>query len=351
MSQSNKAVTLASRPVGPVTEDNFKIEQVPYPQISDPKTEVIVRLLQCSVDPYMRGRMSEKKSYIPPFELNKPIQGYAIVQVVECDDEQNVKYKKGELISGILPFQEYTLINVNHAPLAGLYTPHKTLVNGELPLSYGLSALGMPGITAWIGLNHLCEPKKGENVLVTAAGGAVGSMVGQLAKIQGCYVVGVAGSDEKVNHIVQELKFDAGFNYKTTSYAQGIEKHLPNGVDVYFDNVGGDALDQALIHMNKFGRIALCGAISQYNDTTVALGPRLTWLMIGKAIKMQGFIVGFYPELWPVAADAMAGYLLSGELKIDETVYNGIENVPKAFIGLMAGENKGKMIVKVSEKN
>ena len=240
--QSNRAVTLSSRPVGPVTEDNFKIEQVPYPQITDPKNEVIVRLLQCSVDPYMRGRMNDAKSYVPPYQLNKPIDGYAIAQVVECDDEQHVKYKKGELLSGVFPFQEYALIHVNYASAVGLFTPHKTLVNGELPLSYGLSALGMPGITAWIGLNHICEPKRGESVLVTAAGGAVGSIVGQLAKIQGCHVVGVAGSDDKVHHIVNELKFDAAFNYKTASYAEGIEKHLPNGIDIYFDNVGGDAL-------------------------------------------------------------------------------------------------------------
>lgn len=303
--------------------------------------EILVRNVYLSVDPYMRGRMNDVKSYIAPFEIGQPLEGGVVGQVVAS---RNDSYSPGDYVTGMLRWEDFSISDGNEL--------HK-IDPALAPLSYHLGILGMPGMTAYVGLVGVGEVKEGESVFVTAASGAVGSVVGQIAKNLGCRVAGSAGSDEKVAYLTQELGFDAALNYKTvTSPIAAVKAACARGIDVHFENVGGPILEAAIFNMNPHGRIALCGLISAYNATMDDLppGPKGLFVLIGQSVKMQGFIVFNYPELckqWVVRASA---WLREGKLKYRESIAEGLDNAPAALLGLMRGENFGKQIVRLSDE-
>jgi len=286
----------------------------------------------------MKGRMAvNKKSYVPPFTLNEPFTGGGVAEVVES---RNPGFSLGDVVVGMLPWQTMTLLD--GARVAGL-----TKLTLKFPASYALGVLGMPGMTAYYGLTDICAPKEGETVFVSGAAGAVGMLVGQIAKIKGCRVVGIAGSDDKLK-VMKDVGFDFGINYKTEkNMADAIRAACPKGIDCYFDNVGGSISDNVLAQMNIGGRVALCGAISQYAGEEQT-GPRWNALVVGKGLKIQGFIVSReYGKRFPEGIQQMATYLSEGKLKVHESILDGFENMPKAFLDMMAGGNTGKQVVKV----
>ena len=324
---------LASRPAGWVTEANFRLESSPVPQPRE--GEVLVRNLWLSLDPYMRGRMNDVKSYAAKQELDQVMVGGTAGEVVES---RNPKFAAGDKVVGMFGWQEYGCSDGK-----GL-----TKVDASrVPLQAYLGVLGMPGVTAWVGLLDLCQPKAGETVLVSAASGAVGSVVGQIAKLKGCRAVGIAGGATKCDYVLQELGFDACVDYKAGRLDADLKAALPAGVDCYFENVGGEVLDAALRRMNPFSRIAVCGLISQYNATE-PYGVRTFQSILTNRIKVQGFIVSDRMELWPRALGDLAGWVAAGKIKYRETVAQGLENAPRAFIGLLKGENLGKQLVKLA---
>ncbi|MEU9715325.1 NADP-dependent oxidoreductase [Streptomyces sp. NPDC047976] len=327
---------LVRRPQGwPVAED-FALREVPVSAEPAPG-RILVRNLHMSVDPYMRGRMNEGKSYIPPFELDQPMQGGAVGEVVASAAEG---FQVGDHVLHPLGWREYADVDAQHA----------TKVDASLaPLSAYLGVLGMPGLTAYAGLFEVASFKEGDSVFVSGAAGAVGSLVGQFAKIKGASrVIGSAGSDEKVTLLTEKYGFDAAFNYKNAPVAEQLPAAAPTGVDVYFDNVGGDHLEAAISAMNVHGRATLCGAIAGYNDTVPAPGPSNLMMVIGKRLRLQGILVGDHYGLQQQFVKDVAGWLASGELRYDETVVEGVENATEAFLGMLRGENTGKMIVSFS---
>jgi NADPH-dependent curcumin reductase CurA len=326
-------VLLASRPTGWVSEANFKVEDAPLP--SPAEGEVLVRNLWLSLDPYMRGRMNEGKSYAAKQEIGEVMIGGTVGEVVES---KHAKFAKGDQVLGMLGWQQYGLSDGK-----GL----NKVDASRVPLSAYLGVLGMPGVTAWVGLLDICQPKAGETVVVSAASGAVGSVVGQIAKIKGCRAVGIAGGKQKCDYVVKELGFDACVDYKAGALNDDLKAALPKGIDCYFENVGGEILDAALRRMNPFSRIAVCGLISQYNATE-PYGVKTIQSILTNRIKMQGFIVSDRMELWAKALPELAGWVATGKLKYRETVTEGLENAPRAFIGLLKGENFGKQLVKLS---
>jgi NADPH-dependent curcumin reductase CurA len=328
----NLRVLLASRPTGWVSEDNFRIESVPVPQPRE--GEVLVKNAFLSLDPYMRGRMNEGKSYAAKQEIGEVMIGGTVGEVLES---RHPKFAKGDKVLGMLGWQQYGLSDGK-----GL----NKVDASRVPLSAYLGVLGMPGVTAWVGLLDICQPKAGETVLVSAASGAVGSVVGQIAKIKGCRAVGIAGGKAKCDYVVNELGFDACVDYKAGRLNDDLKAALPAGVDCYFENVGGEILDAALRRMNAFSRIAVCGLISQYNATE-PYGVKAIQSILTNRIRMQGFIVSDRMELWPKALPELAGWVAAGKIKYRETVTQGLENAPKAFIGLLKGENLGKQLVKL----
>ncbi len=335
MSEINQQVTLNSRPDGWVTEDNFKLVEGKIPEIGD--GEILVRNLYMSVDPYMRARMNDVKSYVPPFQIGEVLEAGAVGEVVAS---QNPKFKEGDVVVGMFGWENYSKSDGE-----GVLTVER----GAVPLSYYLGVLGMPGMTAYAGLVGVANLKAGETVFVSAASGAVGSVVGQIAKIMGCEVVGCAGSDDKVDFLINELGFDRAFNYKTCgSIAKTIAKLCPKGIDVNFENVGGEIMEAALWNMRNFGRIALCGMISDYNSKDMTPGPRGMGIIIQRRLKIQGFIVFDNPKLNMEFVQKASGWLAEGKLKYRETVVEGLENAPSAFIGMLKGENFGKQIVKIA---
>ena len=285
MSQTtSREVRLAARPVGWPVESDFELVETP---LSEPgEGEVLVRNVYMSVDPYMRGRMVDRRSYVPPFQLGEPLAGGAVGQVLAS---RHPGFAEGDCVSGMQGWRECFA-----APGGNL----RKIDPKPAPLSYHLGVLGMPGLTAYVGLHDIGKPKAGETVFVSAATGAVGSVVGQLARIRGCRTVGSAGSDTKVKVLLEELGFDAAFNYRTADLDEALAQACPDGIDVYFDNVGGDQLDAALDRMNPFGRIAACGMISTYNAETPPPGPRNQIYLVGKRITMQGFIVADPADGW-----------------------------------------------------
>ncbi len=298
--------------------------------------ELILETCYISVDPYLRGRMSDAKSYIEPFALNKPISSGVIAKVL---DSKNKKFIKGDYVSGRLNWstkQISTGVNL-------------TKVDSEVAtLSAYLGVLGLTGLTAYCGLTQIGKPKKGETLVVSGAAGAVGSIVGQIGKILGMHVVGIAGTDEKVDLLKTKFGFDAGINYNTTNdMATAIKKLAPNGVDVYFDNVGGSISDAVLLNINQFARLVICGAISVYNNTEIPKSMSVQHLLIRNSALMQGFIVTNYQESFPEAINALSKWLAEGKLTHNETIVSGFENSPQAFIDLFSGKNKGKMVVKI----
>ena len=336
MSEINQQIVLNSRPDGWVSPDNFKLTEAEIPEICE--GEILVRNLYMSVDPYMRGRMNDVKSYVPPFQIGKVLEAGVVGEVVKS---LNPKFKEGDVVVGMLGWENYSKSDGKEM---------LTVARGAVPLSYYLGVLGMPGITAYAGLVGVANVQAGERVFVSAASGAVGSVVGQIAKIMGCEVVGCAGSDEKVDFLVNELGFDRAFNYKTCgSIPKTIAELCPKGIDVNFENVGGEIMEAALWNMRNFGRIALCGMISDYNKADMTPGPRGMALIIARRLKIQGFIAFDNPTLNMEFIQKASGWLKEGKLKYRETVMEGLENAPAAFIGMLKGENFGKQIVKIAD--
>jgi leukotriene B4 12-hydroxydehydrogenase/15-oxo-prostaglandin 13-reductase len=328
----NKRVVLASRPSGWVSEDNFRIETSPVPQPRE--GEVLVKNLWLSLDPYMRGRMNDAKSYAARQEIGEVMIGGTVGEVIES---KNPKFAAGDKVLGMLGWQQYGVSGG-----AGL----NKIDTSRVPLSAYLGVLGMPGVTAWVGLLDICQPKAGETVVVSAASGAVGSVVGQIAKLKGCRAVGIAGGKQKCDYVVKELGFDACVDYKAGALNEDLKAAVPNGIDCYFENVGGEILDAALRRMNAFSRIAVCGLISQYNATE-PYGVKTFQSILTNRIRVQGFIVSDRMELWGKALPELIGWVAAGKVKYRESITQGLENAPKAFIGLLKGENFGKQLVKL----
>ncbi|RTY97261.1 NADP-dependent oxidoreductase [Flavobacterium sp. RSP49] len=328
-----KQIVLASRPNGIPTLDDFRSENIELDDLK--KGEVLLKGLYYSVDPYMRGRMNEGKSYVAQFELDQPIEGGVLATVVKSKSEL---FKTGDTVLGALPWSEQMI-----ASEKGLQKIESTVES----LTYYLGILGMTGLTAYFGLMQIGKPKAGETVVVSGAAGAVGIVVGQLAKIQGARVIGIAGSDEKVKMLKEEFGYDEVVNYKTnTNMKSTIAKLCPNGVDVYFDNVGGSISDAVIENLNFHSRIALCGQISLYNSTEIPMGPRIQPMLLTRSVLMQGFIINNFQKDFPEGIAHLSKWVNEGKLKFIETIVEGFDQLPTALLGLFKGENNGKMIVK-----
>lgn len=330
----NRQFVLASRPVGMPKESDLRMIETPVPVLRE--GEVLLRALYLSVDPYMRGRMNAAKSYAPSVEIGELMVGGGVARVVES---KNPGYEVGDVVNLQMGWQEYAVSNGD-----GLrkIDPHVA------PVSTALGVLGMPGLTAYFGLLEVCGVNAGETVVVSAAAGAVGSVVGQVAKIKGCRAVGITGGPEKTRYVIDECGFDAALDYKNTNdYAAAIKELCPSGVDVYFDNVGGPITDAVLANLNARARIAICGQISQANDTQPSTGPRMWRHILVARAKVQGFLVFDYAARYGSALEQLAQWVRSGQIKYHEDIIEGFENMPRALIGLFRGENLGKRIVKV----
>ena len=334
----NKQIHLDNRPHGDASTSNFKLVETDTPALAD--GQVLVRNHFLSLDPYMRGRMNDAKSYAVPQALGQTMGGGTGGEIAES---KSPKFAVGDKVVGMGGWQEYSVIDA--AQLGMLRKVDTT----HIPLSAYLGSVGMPGVTAWYGLMKICEPKAGETVVVTAASGAVGSVVGQLAKARGCRAVGIAGGPDKCAYVVKELGFDACVDYKQHTDAKSLYAALkdatPDGVDCLFENVGGIGMDAVLSRMNAFGRIALCGMIAGYNGAPVPISQ--PQLLLQSRLKLQGFIVSEHKEHWPAALTELGTLVATGKLKFRESVAQGIESAPEAFIGLLKGKNFGKQLVKL----
>ena len=330
-----QTINLKKRPVGAPTLADFELTETEN-TLSIKDGEVLLETKYLSVDPYLRGRMSDAKSYVPPFEVGEPINSGIIAEVI---DSKNEKFKKGDFVSNRM---DWKTVQVSNGEGLQKVDPDKA------PLSAYLGIVGMTGLTAYLGLHEIGKPKKGETLVVSGAAGAVGSVVGQIGKVLGLTVIGIAGSDEKVELLKSEFGFDHGINYKTTDDMKAaIKKAAPNGVDIYFDNVGGEISDAVLFNINKFARIICCGAISVYNSTEVPTGVSVHPFLIKNSALMQGFIVANYADKFPEAMKELTKWLGEEKLTYRETIVEGFENTPQAFLDMMAGNKKGKMVVKV----
>lgn len=329
---NTQQIVLGSRPKGTPTLDNFRFENVKLPEIQD--DEVLLQGLYYSVDPYMRGRMNDAKSYTPPFQTGQPIEGGVVAKVIISKADH---FKEDDLVLGRLPWRVQTVASAKELQK----------IDAKIaPASYYLGILGMPGLTAYFGLMDIAKPKAGETVVVSGAAGAVGVVVGQIAKIQGCRVIGIAGSDEKTELLKTEFGFDEAINYKTiANLKKTITKLCPNGVDIYFDNVGGEISDAVISNINFHARIPICGQISLYNSTEIPMGPRLQPMLLTRSVLMQGFIVSNYQSRFPEGIQHLAKWITEGKLKFTETKVQGFNQLPTALLGLFKGENTGKMIV------
>jgi hypothetical protein len=335
---SNHQIRLAARPVGLPTRADWQFTEEPIATPDD--GGVVVRTLMLSLDPAMRGWMNEGKSYIPPVGLGEVMRAGGVGRV---HASRNASFAVGDIVSGGLGVQEFASFDSGDARKSGLSKIDLKMA----PMPKWLNPLGMPGMTAYFGLLEVGQPKGGDTVVVSGAAGAVGQTVGQIARIKGCRVVGIAGGAAKCGFVVEELGFDACIDYKADDVRDALKRHCPQGVNVYFDNVGGEILDAALRRMNPFSRIAVCGLISQYNATE-PYGVKNFQSVLTNRIKVQGFIVSDRMELWGKALPDLAGWVAAGKIKYRETVTQGLENAPKAFIGLLKGENFGKQLVKLA---
>ena len=330
---TSREIRLASRPRGLPTADNFTLAQV---DLSPPQEgQVLVRNLYMSVDPYMRGRMNAGKSYVPPFELGKPLEGGAVGEVIESRSRE---FKPGDAVTSRYGWREYFIASPKELHL----------VSREIqPLSVYLGALGMTGMTAWAGL-HLVEVKAGETIFISGAAGAVGSVAGQLAKLRGCRVIGSAGSMEKVMFLREECGFDVAFDYKVGPVLEQLNLEAPDGIDVYFDNVGGEALEAALSALRLLGRIIACGGISSYNDEKPRPGPANLFNVVTKRLTMKGLMVLDWLDRQAEFEKEVGAYFKAGKVKHKETVVKGIDQAVGAFLGLFQGQNVGKMVVELA---
>lgn len=333
---ANRQILLAARPTGEPQESSFRMAEGPVP---DPgEGEVLVRSLFLSVDPYMRGRMRDAKSYVPPVELGAVMEGGGVGEVVRSNQSG---LDAGDIVVGMLGWQDYAVAKPEQL--------HK-LDPRVKPISLGLGVLGMPGLTAYFGLLDLGLPKEGETVVVSAASGAVGAVVGQIAKIKGCRVVGTAGSDAKVEYIMNELGFDAGINYKTAgNLGAALDAACPAGIDIYFDNVGGPITDAVIMRINERARLVICGQISQYNAVKPEMGPRNLFQFIRMRARLEGFLIFDYAARYGEGLAALGQWIADGKIKYREDVMDGLENAPKAFIRMMRGENFGKQLVRIAD--
>ena len=328
----NRQILLASRPTAFPVEANFQLVETPAPQPAE--GQFLVRNHWLSLDPYMRGRMDAVKSYAKYLELGEVMTGGTVGEIAASRHPQ---FAVGEFVTGAFGWQEYAL---SDGTLVRKVDPKRA------PLSYALGVLGMPGVTAWVGLLDIAQPKAGETVLVSSASGAVGSVVGQLAKIKGCRAVGIAGGAAKCEYAVKELGFDACVDYKKGALYEDLMAALPEGIDVCFENVGGETLDTALRLMKPFARIAICGLISQYSATE-QYGLRNIRSVLVNRIRVQGFIVSDRLQLWPQALAELGEHVAAGRIKYRESVVQGLENAPRAFLGMLRGENFGKQLVRL----
>jgi NADPH-dependent curcumin reductase CurA len=333
----NKQIVLASRPIGFPRESDFKLVESPIP--SPGEGEVLVRSIYLSVDPYMRGRMNEVGTYAAPVKIGQVMVGGAAGQVVESRARG---FGESDYVVGDIGWQQYAV-----KPEGAL----RKLDPKMAPISTAVGVLGMPGMTAYFGLLDICDPKPGETVFVSGAAGAVGSLVGQIAKIKGCRAVGTAGSDRKIDYLISELGFDSAFNYKAVAdYPAKLSELCPGGIDVYFDNVGGAISDAVLGLINRHARISICGQISQYNLEKPEMWPRLPLVLLVKQARAEGFLVPQFIDRWPEGIKQMAAWLAEEKLKYHEDVEVGIENAPRAFIGMLKGRNLGKQLVKIADE-
>jgi len=339
--RQNKQILLASRPAGMPTADNFKFVEAPIPQPAD--GEVLIRTLYLSVDPYMRGRMSDRKSYVAPFALNEVITGGVIGEVVESRAEN---FKAGDIVTGMLGWQLYSIARGDGADISSIRKVDPQLA----PVTTALGVLGVPGLTAYFGLMDIGQPRAGETVVVSGAAGAVGTVVCQLAKINGCRVVGISGSDEKNDYLRDELGVDATINYKSGGDIHAAMKEAcPDGVDVYFDNVGGEISDAVMMRLKHGARIIICGQISLYCLEKPDVGPRMQVFLLVSSAMMKGFIITDYASRFAEGVMQLGGLLAQGKLKYAEQIVEGFENTPQAFLGLFTGDNLGKQLVKVAD--
>jgi NADPH-dependent curcumin reductase len=335
---TNRRVLLRSRPVGEPKPTDFEIVDAPLPEPGE--GEILCRTIYLSLDPYMRGRMNDVKSYAASVELGQAMVGGTVSEVVAS---RHPGFAAGDVVLGYGGWQAYHVARAGAAP--GPFGPLK-LDPKVAPISTALGVLGMPGMTAYVGLLDLGQPKPGETVVVSAAAGAVGSIVGQLARLKGCRAVGVAGSQAKCDYVVKDLGFDACVSYRSPDLFAALKDACPQGIDVYFDNVGGDVLKTVLRLVNPFARIPLCGLISQYNATEMPPGPNMGSVLVNR-VTIRGFIVSDHVDRMPAFLADTAGWLRAGRLKYREDVVEGLDQAPRAFIGLLRGENVGKMLVKV----
>lgn len=332
----NRQIVLQTRPEGLPKETDFSLRESPIP--SPAEGQLLVRTCYLSVDPYMRGRISEIKSYAEPVELGQVMVGGTVGTVVES---RHPDYRSGEVVVGYWGWQEYAVCEPESV---------ERFDTSLAPMTTALGVLGMPGMTAYFGLLSVGRPKAGESVFVSGAAGAVGSLVGQIAKIQGCRVAGSAGSQEKVDYL-EQLGFDAAFNYRAVQdYTTKIQEVCPKGIDVYFDNVGGPLTDAVFTLINLHARIAVCGQIDQYNATRPPRGPRLLWHLIVKRARVEGFLVSDFAARFPEARRQIADWIQEGKVRYRETVVDGLANAPRAFIGLFHGANLGKQLVRVADE-
>jgi NADPH-dependent curcumin reductase CurA len=333
MTTQNLQVLLANRPTGWVKESDFRIAETPIVKPAD--GQVLVKGLYLSLDPYMRGRMNDTKSYAASAQIGSVMTGETVAEVIES---KNPAFKVGDIVCAQTGWQQYGLSDGKNL---------RKVDPKAVPLSTYLGVVGMPGVTAWIGLLDIGQPKPGETVVVAAASGAVGGVVGQLAKTKGARAVGIAGGKDKCDFAIKELGFDACVDHRSETFIKDLADATPKGVDVYFENVGGKILDAMLARANPFARFPFCGMISDYNAVE-RYGVRNLISVVGMRIKIQGFIVSDHLDRWPVALKELGEGAASGKIKYRETVTNGLENAPKAFIGLLKGENFGKQVVKLS---
>ncbi|HEY0884241.1 MAG TPA: NADP-dependent oxidoreductase [Ramlibacter sp.] len=334
----NRQFLLDSRPQGEASASNFKLVTGETPPLQD--GQVLVRHQYLSLDPYMRGRMDDAKSYAKPQPLGQVMQGGTVGEVVES---RAPGFQAGDKVVGMGGWQEYSVVD------AGQPGALRKVDTSQVPLSYYLGAVGMPGVTAWYGLNGILKPKAGQTLVVSAAAGAVGSAFGALARARGCRVVGIAGGDEKCAYVVKDLGFDACIDYKQHADAGSLSKALreacPDGVHGYFENVGGMVMDAVMLRMNDFGRIAVCGMIAGYNGKPVPM--TYPQIILRSRLTVEGFIVSEHMEVWPQALQELAGLVAAGKLRPRESVAQGIESAPEAFLGLLKGRNFGKQLVKL----
>jgi hypothetical protein len=335
----NKQILLDNRPQGEATAANFKLATAQTPPLQD--GQVLVRHHFLSLDPYMRGRMNDAKSYAAPQELGQVMQGGTVGEVVES---RSPKFQPGDKVVGMGGWQEYSVVAADQpGALRKVDTTH-------VPLSHYLGAVGMPGVTAWYGLVKIIEPKQGQTVVVSAASGAVGSALGALAKARGCRAVGIAGGPDKCRYVTEELGFDACVDYKqhadAGSLSRALKEACPDGIHGYFENVGGMVMDAVMLRMNAFGRIALCGMIAGYDGKPIPMS--YPQLILTNRLLVQGFIVSEHMDVWPQALQELGGLVGSGKLRPRESVAQGLEAAPEAFLGMLKGRNFGKQLVKLA---